>query len=122
VTEWIVDGNNVMGARADGWWRDRRGAQRRLVVQLEAFAEARDEPVTVFFDGARHDAGGGLRVAVRFARRAGRDAADDDVAALVARHPDPSSLVVVTSDAALAERVRPSGAGVTGAGSFLREL
>jgi rRNA-processing protein FCF1 len=61
-------------------------------------------------------------VAVRFTRRAGRDAADDDVAALVARHPDPSSLVVVTSDAALAERVRPSGAGVTGAGSFLREL
>ena len=89
MAEWIVDGNNVMGSRPDGWWRDRRGAQRRLVERLETFAEARDEPVTVIFDGRAHDAGGGSRVAVRFARRSGRDAADDDVAAVVARHPDP---------------------------------
>jgi predicted RNA-binding protein with PIN domain len=122
VDEWIVDGNNVMGARPDGWWRDRQGAQRRLVYRLEAFAEARDEPVTVIFDGRPHDAGGGLRVAVRFARRAGRDAADDDVAALVTRHPDPTSLTVVTSDAALADRVRAAGGEVVGAGAFLRRL
>ena len=122
MDEWIVDGNNVMGARPDGWWRDRQGAQRRLVGRLEAFAEARDVPVTVIFDGRAHDAGGGLRVAVRFARRAGPDAADDDVAALVARHPEPERLVVVTSDATLAGRVRASGARVVGAGAFLREL
>jgi predicted RNA-binding protein with PIN domain len=122
VAEWIVDGNNVMGARPDGWWRDRQGAQRRLVERLEAFAEARDAPVTVIFDGRPHDAGGGLRVAVRFARRAGRDAADDDVAALVERHPEPEALTVVTSDAALADRVRAAGARVLGAGAFLREL
>jgi predicted RNA-binding protein with PIN domain len=122
VPEWIVDGNNVMGARPDGWWRDRRAAQRRLVSRLEAFAAARDEPVTVIFDGAEHAAGGGIRVAVHFARRGGRDAADDDVAALVARHPEPSSLVVATSDAALADRVRAAGARVVGAGAFLREL
>ena len=119
MAEWIVDGNNVMGSRPDGWWRDRRGAQRRLVERLETFAAARDEPVTVIFDGRPHDAGGGLRVAVRFARRAGRDAADDDVAALVARHPEPSSLRVVTSDAALAERVGAAGGEVVGAGAFL---
>jgi predicted RNA-binding protein with PIN domain len=122
VPERIVDGNNVMGARPDGWWRDRRAAQRRLVERLEAFAEARDEPLTVIFDGPSHDADGGIRVAVRFARRSGRDAADDDIAALVARHPDPASLLVVTSDAALAERVRAAGASVLGAGAFLREL
>jgi predicted RNA-binding protein with PIN domain len=122
VAEWIVDGNNVMGSRPDGWWRDRRGAQRRLVERLETFSEARDEPVTVIFDGRPHDAGGGLRVAVRFARRSGRDAADDDVAALVARHPDPGSLTVVTSDAALAARVRDAGGEVMGAGEFLRAL
>ena len=122
MVEWIVDGNNVMGSRPDGWWRDRRGAQRRLVERLEAFSEARDEPVTVIFDGRPHDAGGGLRVAVRFARRSGRDAADDDVAALVARHPDPGSLTVVTSDAALAARVRDAGGEVMGAGEFLRAL
>jgi predicted RNA-binding protein with PIN domain len=122
MDEWIVDGNNVMGARPDGWWRDRRGAQRRLVDQLESFADARDAPVTVIFDGAEHDAGGGLRVAVRFARRGGPDAADDDVAALVARHPEPEHLIVATSDATLAERVRAAGARVMGAGAFLREL
>jgi predicted RNA-binding protein with PIN domain len=122
VAEWIVDGNNVMGSRPDGWWRDRRGAQRRLVDRLEAFAAARDEPVTVIFDGRPHDAGGGTRVAVRFARRAGRDAADDDVAALVARHPEPASLKVVTSDGALADRVRSAGGEVVGAGAFLRRL
>jgi predicted RNA-binding protein with PIN domain len=122
VPEWIVDGNNVMGARPDGWWRDRQGAQRRLVERLEAFAAARDEPVTVIFDGAEHDAGGGIRVAVRFASRAGRDAADDDLAALVAAHPEPSSLVVATSDAGLAARVEGAGARVVGAGAFWREL
>jgi len=122
VAEWIVDGNNVMGSRPDGWWRDRRGAQRRLVERLEAFAAERDEPVTVIFDGRAHDAGGGLRVAVRFARRSGRDAADDDVAALVARHPDPASLTVATSDAGLAERVRAAGGEVVGAGAFLSLL
>jgi predicted RNA-binding protein with PIN domain len=122
VPEYLVDGNNVMGSRPDGWWRDRRGAQRRLVERLEEFAAARDVPVTVVFDGSAHDAGGGERVAVRFARRSGRDAADDDVAALVHRHPDPGSLTVVTSDAALAERVRGAGATVVGAGAFLREL
>jgi predicted RNA-binding protein with PIN domain len=119
VAEWIVDGNNVMGSRPDGWWRDRRGAQRRLVERLEAFAAERDEPVTVIFDGRAHDAGGGLRVAVRFARHSGRDAADDDVAALVARHPEPASLTVVTSDAGLAGRVRAAGGEVVGAGAFL---
>ena len=122
MAEWIVDGNNVMGSRPDGWWRDRRGAQRRLVERLETFADARDEPVTVIFDGRPHDAGGGVRVAVTFARRSGRDGADDDIAALVARHPEPASLTVATSDAALAERVRAAGGEVVGAGAFLREL
>jgi hypothetical protein len=61
-------------------------------------------------------------VAVRFARRSGRDAADDDVAALVARHPEPASLRVVTSDGALADRVRSFGGEVVGAGAFLRRL
>ena len=78
--------------------------------------------MTVIFDGRAHDAGGGLRVAVRFARRSGRDAADDDVAAVVARHPEPSSLSVVTSDGALADRVRAAGGQVVGAGAFLRRL
>jgi predicted RNA-binding protein with PIN domain len=121
-SEWIVDGNNVMGARADGWWRERREAQRRLVEQLEAFAAAHDVPVTVIFDGRPHFAGGGIRVAVCFAGRAGRDAADDEIAALVARNPEPARITVATSDAELAARARSAGARVVGAGAFLREL
>ncbi len=76
----------------------------------------------MIFDGGEHDAGGGLRVAVRFASRSGRDAADDDLAALVAAHPEPASLVVATSDAGLAARVVGAGARVIGAGAFWREL
>src|SRR4029077_3074554 len=34
----IVDGNNVIGSRPDGWWRDRPGAARRLGAQLQAAA------------------------------------------------------------------------------------
>jgi predicted RNA-binding protein with PIN domain len=120
--EWIVDGNNVMGARPDGWWRDRRGAQRRLVDRLEDFAQSRNVPVTVVFDGRPHDAGGGERVAVRFAQRRGRDAADDDLAAIVAAHPEPDTVTVVTSDARLAQRVRAAGGRVQGAGAFLDEI
>lgn len=120
--EWVVDGNNVVGSRPDGWWRDRTGAKRRLVERLEAFAAARDVPVTVVFDGRAIDAGGGRRVAVTFATRAGRDAADDDIAGLVARHPEPASLTVVTSDRELARRVEAGGAAVVGARDLLGEL
>ena len=45
----VVDGNNVMGSRPDGWWKDRAGAARRLVAQL---GEWPAEDVIVFFDGA----------------------------------------------------------------------
>ncbi|MGZ4267899.1 MAG: NYN domain-containing protein [Solirubrobacteraceae bacterium] len=120
--EWLVDGNNVVGSRPDGWWRDRRGAQRRLVERLERFAAARDAPVTIVFDGRAFDAGGGERVSVTFASRPGRDAADDDIAALVARHPDPASVIVVTSDRELGARVRTAGAQVLGARALLDEL
>jgi 8-oxo-dGTP diphosphatase len=34
----IVDGANVMGARADGWWRDRAGAAARLYGDLTGLA------------------------------------------------------------------------------------
>jgi len=35
----IVDGANVMGSRADGWWRDRAGAMARLHGELAALAD-----------------------------------------------------------------------------------
>ena len=36
----LVDGNNVMGAAADGWWRDRAGAARKLVGRLRCYGAA----------------------------------------------------------------------------------
>jgi hypothetical protein len=117
MTRWLVDGMNVIGSRPDGWWRDRRGAMRRLVEELDAL----DEKVTVVFDGRRFDLESD-RVKVLFASRQGRDAADDDVVALVAGDADPSGLTVVTSDADLERRARQHGAAVEGAGAFRRRL
>ena len=118
MTRWIVDGMNVIGSRPTGWWRDRPAAMRDLVERLQTL----EEPVTVIFDGRPfeiEDSGG---VEVRFARRRGRNAADDDIAALVEAAADPETLRVVTSDGELAARVRAHGAEVVGAGEFRRRL
>ena len=115
---WVIDGMNVIGSRPTGWWRDRPGAMRELVQELEAFAQRSGDPVTVVFDGKPFKLDGGDGVTVRFASRRGPNAADDDIAALVASDHDPADLSVVTSDGDLARRVREAGATVVGAGSF----
>ncbi len=119
----VVDGNNVMGSRPDGWWKDRAGAAKRLVEQLGDWAGQASEDVLVVFDGAEPPAMPAPdRVEVRFARRRGPDAADDDIAALVASADDPARLKVVTSDAELTRRVREHGADVAGARWLLDQL
>ncbi len=118
---WLVDGMNVIGSRPDGWWRDRTGAMRRLTRELDALAEATGDPVTVVFDGRAREVQA-ARVDVRFARRRGPDAADDDIAEIAAGDDDPGALRVVTSDARLAGRVRATGAEVVGAGELRRRL
>jgi predicted RNA-binding protein with PIN domain len=120
MARWVVDGTNVVGSRPDGWWRDRPGAFRRLVDDLRRLTDRGDE-VTVVFDGRPAtgiEEGDVHGVVVRWARRAGRDAADDRIVELVEADPDPSTLRVVTSDRALAARVRALGTEVTGAGGF----
>jgi predicted RNA-binding protein with PIN domain len=121
VARWLVDGMNVIGSRPDGWWRDRDGAMRRLVAELDAFARATGEPVAVVFDGRPREIDA-ERVDVRFAARRGPDAADDDIAAIAAAADDPGDLRVVTSDATLAQRAGAAGATVVGAGGFRRAL
>jgi predicted RNA-binding protein with PIN domain len=121
MSRWIVDGMNVIGSRPTGWWRDRPGAMRGLVADLEAFAERGGERVTVVFDGKPFELESGS-VQVMFAARRGRNAADDDIAALVQDDAEPRGLSVVTSDADLAGRVRAAGAAVVGAGEFRRRL
>jgi predicted RNA-binding protein with PIN domain len=120
MTRWIVDGMNVIGSRPTGWWRDRPGAMRGLVAELEGFAARTGDAVTVVFDGRPFELGSDS-VEVMFASRRGRNAADDDIATLV-QHGDPAKLSVVTSDGDLAGRVRAAGAAVVGAGEFRRRL
>ena len=55
----IVDGNNVMGSRPDGWWKDRAGATRRLVERIGAWADAAGTDVLVVF--ARTGPGAGSK-------------------------------------------------------------
>ena len=125
----VVDGMNVIGSRPDGWWRDRDGAVRRLVGRLGRLAEA-GEDVTVVFDGrppADLAEGAHSGVAVLYARRPGRDAADDRVVEVVGRATEAPGaeaepLRVVTSDRRLGRRVRDLGAEVVGAGALLARL
>jgi predicted RNA-binding protein with PIN domain len=121
MPRWLVDGMNVVGARPDGWWRDRTAAMARLTAALDALARETGDPVTVVFDGRPRDVPT-ERVDVRFASRRGANAADDDIAAMAAADADPATLRVVTSDATLAGRVAAAGASAMGAGEFRRRL
>jgi predicted RNA-binding protein with PIN domain len=94
---------------------------RRLTRLLAAFAAETGEPVTVVFDGQPFDLSD-PPVNVVFASTRGRNAADHDIAAMALSDTDPSTLRVVTSDRALAERVRAAGVEVAGAGPFRRRL
>jgi hypothetical protein len=105
---WLVDGMNVIGSRPDGWWRDRRGAQRALAQSLASLGE----PVTVVFDGRPHDVDAPPGVEVLFA-----PVADDEIAARAA-----PGVTVVTSDRGLAERVRAAGGEVVPSKAFRERL
>jgi len=121
AARWIVDGMNVIGSRPNGWWRDRPGAMRDLVDELDEFAAREGDELTVVFDGRPFELEG-ERVGVQFASRRGPNAADDDIARLVEGEAEPATLSVVTSDSDLARRVRERGAAVVGAGEFRRRL
>lgn len=116
---------NVIGSRPDGWWRDRDGAARRLLEQLQRLGAATGEELTLVLDGRPLPdlpEGGHGGVEVLYARRPGRDAGDDRVVEAVGAAPDPGAVCVVTSDRGLAGRARALGADVIGAGTLLRRL
>ena len=122
VTRWLVDASNVIGSRPDGWWRDREGAALRLLDALREFAAGEDEVVVVLDAGPAEWAGREGAFEVAIAPRRGRDAADDEIARRLEVDGEPSSVCVVTSDAALAARARAAGASVVGARAFRRRL
>ena len=47
----VVDAANVVGARADGWWKDRPGAARRLHEEL-LVADVPGDEVVLVLEGA----------------------------------------------------------------------
>jgi hypothetical protein len=123
---WLVDGNNVMGSRPDGWWNDPVGAAGRLTQEIATWCGSAYEPVTVVFDGPHQPsvailAGGPLVVA--FAGRSGRDAADDRIVELAAGgiRSEGIELTVVTADRGLIARL-PAGTAVEGPRAFLRRI
>lgn len=122
---WVVDGNNVMGAGADGWWNDRVGAAVRLTQAIASWCNEHDDEVVLVFDGAPEQRVSGLsggNLQVGFATRSGRDAADDRIVEIVEqRFGDSPELTVVTSDRGLVDRL-PPGVVVEGAGRFRSRL
>lgn len=115
---WIVDGMNVIGARPDGWWRDRDQAMVRLVDLLERWAASDGEEVTVVFERPPRPPIRSSVVEIRHAPRPKADAADDEIVRLLREEPDPSRVFVVTSDRWLADRASAAGAAVVGARTF----
>jgi 8-oxo-dGTP pyrophosphatase MutT (NUDIX family) len=127
----IVDVANVMGSRADGWWRDRAGAAVRLHGELTAMA-ARGVPAlpasvpapalerwfaafVLVLEGAARAALDDLLAqpdAGRVRAVAATGSGDDLIADLAARLP--GSRLVVTADRELRGRCMAAGASVTG--------
>ena len=120
----FVDGNNVMGSRADGWWRNRAEASKRLVAEIAPLARNGSGVWTVVFDGSRprgmappHE-----RLAVVHTGHGRRDGADDRIVELVDALADRATALVYTSDAGLRARVHALGAEVAGARALLNEI
>lgn len=126
----VVDVANVMGARADGWWRDRAGAAQRLHGELVSLAErgfaalpealglpplTRWYPHIVFVvEGAARRAAVGPAGRVRTVAAPG--SGDDTIAAEAAGQ---GRRLVVTADRELRRRCQAAGAAVTGPGWLL---
>ncbi len=121
AVRWIVDAMNVIGSKPDGWWKDRRGAMAGLVERLERWTAAGEDPVMVVFEGPTTPPIESAAIEIRHAPRAAANSADDEIVRLVQADSRPGEITVVTSDSALAERVRAEGALVQPAAGF-REL
>ena len=109
----VVDAANVIGARADGWWKDRPGAAARLHAELLVADVPGDEVVLV------------LEGAAKAGVRAGRDAhvrtvhapkdGDSTILAEARKAAEKGrEVTVVTADRALAADVGGVGARVVG--------
>jgi predicted RNA-binding protein with PIN domain len=107
VSVLVVDGANVVGARPDGWWKDRAGAARRLHEQLMT-ADV-DGDIVLVLEGAAKagvPAGRDGHVTVVHAPKDG----DSEIVRQAHRAAEAGHQVtVVTADRLLAARVAKAG-------------
>ena len=121
----VVDGANVVGSVPDGWWKDRAGAAARLSERLDGLALSATDlglegtmwfpEIALVVEGqARAVESSATRVSIVRADGAG----DDEIVAEAARRVELGDTVVaVTSDRELRERLERAGvAEVRGAG------
>ena len=123
----VVDVANVMGARADGWWRDRAAAALRLGREVTALARA--DPAgewVLVLEGRSRDAAPVLAqeaaaapVRVVSAPGSGDDTIVQVVVEVVARD---ENCLVVTADRELRQRCEELSASVVGPGWLLGRL
>jgi hypothetical protein len=126
----VIDAANVIGSRADGWWSDRPGAARRFTQQVRAsvIAGQLDAPVTIVLEGrfrAGVDEGVADGVEVVHAPGEGDEAIVECAERWCAECPPVEAqrtVIVVTADRDLGERVRAVGAEVVGPGRLLDRL
>ena len=120
----FVDGNNVMGSRPDGWWRDRTGAARRLVAEIIPLALGHGGVWTIVFDGKEppHMPSSPECLIVVHTGHGRRDGADDRIVEFVHERSDRAASLVYTSDAKLRTRVKSLGTQVMGSGVLLSQI
>ncbi|MET7535388.1 NTP pyrophosphohydrolase [Streptomyces sp. NPDC005507] len=105
----IVDGANVVGSVPDGWWRDRLGAARRLRDLLVDHPLGQEADLVLVVEGAARGTEPVPGVRVEAAHGSG----DDRIVELTAEAAE-RSVLVITADRQLRERVRALGAQVAG--------
>ena len=120
----FVDGNNVMGSRPDGWWRDRAEAARRLLAEIIPLALAHGGVWTIVFDGKeppRMPPSPECLIMVHTGHGR-RDGADDRIVELVHERSHRAASLVYTSNANLRTRVKALGTQVMGSGVLLSQI
>ena len=105
----VVDGANVVGARPDGWWKDRAGAARRLHDSLLVADVPYDVVVLVLEGQAKGGVRPGRDAHVRTVH-APKDGDSAIVAEAKAYAERGDRVAVVTADRALDARVHGVGA------------
>ncbi len=123
VTVLLVDAANVVGARPDGWWRDRPGATTRLLSRLAGLPGREVDgavvaEVVVVVEGAARDVPAPDGVRLVRAAGSGDDALAATAAGLAAAG---RAVLAVTADRGLRARL-PAGTAVTGPGRLLDVL